>query len=139
MFVNILGLMVLILLWFAQVGVTYFGGQLDTLNYENDGTHPDGTFDTLTAGVLSMFQLAAIGGADIMFALVNTMGWSIVWFFVVANIIIRLVMVNLLVGLILNMYSVAQGMDNPTPEEVLAKRIEMASEHDHEGGEEEEE
>jgi len=125
MFLNLLILLCLLVLWFALIGVTLFNFEFDPLVWEDDGSAPDGTFNDLPAALLTLFQLVGVGGTEVMYAAVNVLGWGVSAYFIVYTIILRLLFLNLFIGMILSMFGLAKPMNNPTAKDIMKKRLEL--------------
>jgi len=123
MFINLLILLLLLILWFGQIGVLLFHDQFKLLEYENDGSAPQGTFDNLVKACLCLIQVLGAGGSDIMYAAVDVNGWSVVWYFLLFQIVMKLLLLNLFIGVILSMFGLAQPMEAPTLKDVEKKRL----------------
>eukprot|EP00808_Paulinella_micropora_P005477 g67589.t1 len=120
---NLLLLLVMMLIWFAQVGVLLFKDSFDKLEWENNGTAPDGNFDNLVQALLTLFQVMGVGGSDVMYAAVEAEGWGTVWYFLLFTIVIQLLFMNLFLGVILSMFGLAKPMTNPTARTIQKQRL----------------
>eukprot|EP00808_Paulinella_micropora_P001151 g26114.t1 len=131
---NLLLLLLMMLFWFAQLGVMLFKDSFDVLEWEDNGSAPDGNFNNLVNGLLTLFQVMGVGGSDVMFAAVEALGFGYIWYFLLFTIVIQILFMNLFVGVVLSMFGIAKPMTNPTSRTIQKQRLkeELFKQEEHE-------
>ena len=123
MFVDLLIFLLLIFYVFSYWGVWLFHDKFKVLAYEGEGGHPGCDFDSLTNAMITLFQLL-VGEAwhEVMYAAVKVTDWSYAYYFVSFSFIVSMLFTNLIVGVILAVFQMAQPMTSPTFRMLVKRR-----------------